>query len=115
MEATAKSTNTAFVGLAIQLGGCKVRDTVMRLGLHRADGGEIPTYAPAYILGATEVSPQGVAHAYTSLANDGKKCPMVAVTKILKGGKEIKLTNPACEQVVKPDPVRATHKFLETT
>ena len=113
MEATAKSTNTAFVGLAIKLGGCKVRDTVMRLGLHRADGGEIPSYAPAYILGATEVSPQGVVHAYTTLANDGKKCPMVAITKIVKNGRELKLNASPCEAVVKPDPVRATHKFLE--
>jgi membrane peptidoglycan carboxypeptidase len=113
MEATAKSTNTAFVGLAQALGGCKVRETVMRLGLHRADGGEIPTYAPAYILGATEVSPQGVVHAYTTLANDGKMCPVIAVTKIVRAGKEIKLNDKACKQVVEADPVRATHKFLE--
>ena len=113
MEATAKSTNTAFVALAQQLGPCKVRDTMMRLGLHKADGTEIGKYAPAFILGASEVSPQGVAQAYSTLANDGKKCPIIAVTKIVQAGKELKLNPSPCEQVVQPDPVRATHKFLE--
>lgn len=113
MQATAKSTNTAFIALAEQLGGCKVRDTVMRLGLHRADGGEIPPYAPAYILGATEVSPQGVAQSYATLAADGKKCPVVAVTKITQGSRNIALPPTKCQQVVDADAVRATHKFLE--
>lgn len=85
----------------------------MRLGLHRADGGEIPPYAPAYVLGATEVSPQGVAQAYATLAADGKKCPVVAITKITQGGKNIALPATKCEQVVDPDAVRATDKFLE--
>ncbi len=113
MQATALSTNTAFVALAQQLGGCKVRDTVMRLGLHRADGGPIPSYAPAYILGATEVSPQGVAGAYSTLASEGKRCPVVAVTRIVRNGKDVALPQAACEQVVDPDVVRATDKFLE--
>jgi membrane peptidoglycan carboxypeptidase len=113
MEATAKSTNTAFVALSQRLGGCKVRDTMIRLGLHRADGTEIGKIPADYILGASSVSPQGVAHAYSTLANDGKKCPMVAVTKIVKAGKELKLKPSKCEEVVKPDAVRATHKFLE--
>jgi membrane peptidoglycan carboxypeptidase len=113
MEATAKSTNTAFVALAQKLGGCKVRDTMIRLGLHQADGSEMGKIPAEYILGADEVSPQGVAQAYSTLANDGKKCPMIAVTKIVKGGKDIKLNPSPCQQVVKPDAVRATHKFLE--
>jgi membrane peptidoglycan carboxypeptidase len=113
MEATAKSTNTAFIALAEQLGGCKVRDTVMRLGLHRADGGEIPPYAPAYVLGATEVSPQGVAQAYATLASDGKKCPVVAITKITQGRRNLPIPATKCQQVVDPDAVRATDKFLE--
>lgn len=42
-EATAKSINTAFVGMAIQLGGdpCKIRDTGWRMGLHQGNGKEI--------------------------------------------------------------------------
>jgi membrane peptidoglycan carboxypeptidase len=113
MEATAKSTNTAFVALAEKLGGCKVRDTMLRLGLHQADGQPVGRYAPQYILGASDDSPQGVAHAYGVLAADGKKCPMVAVTKITQGGKNIALPATKCQQVVEPDAVRATDKFLE--
>lgn len=113
MEATAKSTNTAFIALAEQLGGCKVRSTMLRLGLHQSDGQPVGRYAPQYILGASEVSPQGVAHAYGVLAADGKKCPMVAVTKLVIGGKNIALPKTACQQVADPDVVRATDKFLE--
>ena len=113
MEATALSTNTAFVALVEQLGGCKVRDTMIRLGLHRADGQTIGKYAPQYILGGDDVSPQGVAHAYGVLAAEGKKCPMVAVTKITQGGKNIALPASKCDQVVEPDAARATDKFLE--
>jgi membrane peptidoglycan carboxypeptidase len=112
-EATAKSTNTAFIALAEQLGGCKVRSTMLRLGLHQSDGQPVGRYAPQYILGASDVSPQGVAHAYGVLAADGKKCPMVVVTKITKDGKDIALPKTKCEQVVEPDVVRATDKFLE--
>lgn len=113
MEATALSTNTAFIALAEQLGGCKVRDTMLRLGLHQADGQPVGRYAPQYILGASEVSPQGVAQAYGVLAADGKKCPVVAITKITRGGKNIALPATKCTQVVEPDVVRATDKFLE--
>src|SRR6478609_8393621 len=113
MKATALSTNTAFIALAEQLGGCKVRGTMLRLGLHQSDGQPVGRYAPQYILGASDVSPQGVAHAYGVLAADGKKCPMVVVTKVTKDGKDLALPKTKCEQVVEPDVARATDKFLE--
>ncbi|WP_347352977.1 transglycosylase domain-containing protein [Intrasporangium sp.] len=113
MRATALSTNTAFVALAQKLGGCKVRDTMLKLGLHKANGEPIGKYAPEYILGSDEVSPQGVAHAYATLANDGKKCPMVAVTKLTRDGRNVSLPKTACKQVVSADAVRGTDKFLE--
>ena len=113
MKATALSTNTAFVALAQKLGGCKVRDTMLRLGLHQSDGQPVGKYAPQYILGASDVSPQGVAHAYGVLAASGKKCPMVAITKITQGSKNIALPATPCAQVVDPDVVHATDKFLE--
>jgi len=113
MKATALSTNTAFVALAQQLGGCKVWDTMNRLGLHMANGKPLPKYAPAYILGAAEVSPQGVAQAYATLANDGNRCSMVVVTKVVQGNKTLAEPKTKCEQISKPDYVRGTHKFLE--
>jgi membrane peptidoglycan carboxypeptidase len=113
MKATALSTNTAFVALAQQLGGCKVWDTMNRLGLRQADGNPLPKYAPAYILGAAEVSPQGVAHSYATLAADGKRCSMVVVTKITQGSKTLAAPKTKCEEVAKADAVRGTHKFLE--
>jgi membrane peptidoglycan carboxypeptidase len=90
-----------------------VRDTMTRLGLHQSNGQEIGRYAPQYILGASDVSPQGVAHAYGVLAADGKKCPMVVVTKITKDGKNVALPKSTCDQAVEPDVARATDKFLE--
>ncbi|GAA2500501.1 transglycosylase domain-containing protein [Terrabacter carboxydivorans] len=113
MKATALSTNTAFVALAQQLGGCKVRDTMLRLGLHQSDGQPVGKYAPQYILGASDVSPQGVAQAYGVLAADGKKCSMLAVTKVTQGNKVIADPKSSCTQVVDPDVVHATDKFLQ--
>ncbi|WP_353509614.1 transglycosylase domain-containing protein [Intrasporangium sp.] len=113
MEATAKSTNTAFVALARQLGGCKVRDTMMRLGLHQADGSAMGKIPAEYILGADEVSPQGVAHAYATLAAEGKRCSMVVVTKVTQGSKTLAAPKTKCDQVAKADAVRGTDKFLE--
>ena len=107
MKATALSTNTAFVALAQQLGGCKVRDTMLRLGLHQSDGQPVGKYAPQYILGASDVSPQGVAQAYGVLAADGKKCSMIAVTKVSQGSKVLAEPKTTCTQVVDPDVVHA--------
>ncbi|MEO7753428.1 MAG: transglycosylase domain-containing protein [Terracoccus sp.] len=112
-QATALSTNTAFVALAEQLGGCKVRDTMVRLGLHKADGSPIGKYAPEYILGANEVSPQGVAGAYATLASEGNKCSMVVVTKVTQGSKVLAAPKTKCEQVATADAVRATDTLLE--
>ncbi|WP_139142454.1 transglycosylase domain-containing protein [Humibacillus sp. DSM 29435] len=113
MEATALSTNTAFVGLAQQVGLCKIRDTMNRIGMHRADGSPIPEFPAAIVLGGTEVSPQAIANSYATIASDGKRCPVVAVTKITKAGKDIALPPNKCDQVIEPDVARATDKFLE--
>jgi membrane peptidoglycan carboxypeptidase len=113
MEATALSTNTAFVGLAQQIGICKIRDTMNLMGLHQSNGNDISIDPAAVILGANEVSPQTVANAYATLASDGKKCPVVVITKIVKDGKEIPLPASTCEQVIKPEIAQATDKFLE--
>ncbi len=112
-QATALSTNTAFVGLAQQLGVCKIRDTMIKAGMHRSNGSDIPKDPAAIILGATEVSPQTVANSYATLASDGNRCSMVVVTKVVQGSKVLAQPKSTCKQVAEPDPVRATDKLLE--
>ena len=78
---------------------------MLRLGLHQSDGQPVGKYAPQYILGASDVSPQGVAQAYGVLAADGKKCSMMAVTKVSQGSKVLAEPKTSCTQVVDPDVV----------
>ncbi|MCU1537676.1 MAG: Peptidoglycan glycosyltransferase [Humibacillus sp.] len=113
MEATALSTNTAFVGLAQKIGICKIRDTMNLMGLHQGDGRDISIDPAAIILGANEVSPQTLANAYATLASDGKRCPVLAITKITKDGKDLSLPDTSCKQVIEPEIAQATDKFLE--
>ena len=113
MEATALSTNTAFVGLAQQIGVCKIRDTMNLMGLHQSNGKDISIDPSAIILGANEVSPQTLANAYATLASDGKRCPVLLITKIVKDGKDVALPDTSCKQVIQPEIAQATDKFLE--
>ena len=117
VEATAQSINTAFVGLALQLGGdaCKIRDTEWRMGLHQASGKKIPPYPAAIILGATSVSPMTVASAYQTLANEGVYCPPVPVLSIVKDGKALALPalGSACERRVDAEVARGVTRLLQ--
>ena len=54
-----------------------------------------------------------MAHAYATLAAEGKRCSMVVVTKVTQGSKTLAAPKTKCDQVAKPDAVRGTDKFLE--
>ncbi len=112
MEATALSTNTAFVALVQELGACKVRDTAIRLGMHRANGKDIPASPAAIILGAAETAPQTVANAYAVFASEGKKCDSMPVVSITQRGKVLYTGKPNCTQVISPDIARGVTAFL---
>ena len=112
MQATALSTNTAFVALAQEVGTCNVRDTATRLGLTQANGEPIGHYAPEIILGSDEVAPQSVANAYATLAAGGQRCDMYPVTQVIQNKKVIWQPKPKCEQVADPDAVAAVDQFL---
>ena len=105
-EATARSVNTAFVALAQQLGPCKIRDTEIRLGMHKANGAPIPRNPSDIILGTAEISPMTVANAYGVMAAGGKLCtadPIVSITDA--SGKALAVPAPGaknCKQVVDP-------------
>ncbi|GAA1898004.1 transglycosylase domain-containing protein [Lapillicoccus jejuensis] len=118
-QATAKSVNTAFVALVQQLGACKVRDTEVKLGLHKANGQPIPQNPPAIILGAAEVSPMTVANAYGVMAAGGKLCTASPISSITDAnGKAIKvpqLGKDNCKQVVEPDIAAGVAAIMKAT
>ncbi|MEP7333522.1 MAG: transglycosylase domain-containing protein [Terracoccus sp.] len=111
--ATAKSTNTAFVALAKQIGVCAIRDTMVAFGIHAANGEPLGTYPPQVILGAQEVSPQTMANAYAGLAADGTLCQTYPVTDISVGGESIWAPKPSCTQVADPSAVSQATTYLE--
>ena len=56
-KATSQSINTAFAALTLSLGGCSVRDTMTKMGLHSSDGQPIEGVISAITLGAGTTTP----------------------------------------------------------
>ncbi len=117
-RATAVSVNTAFTTLASQVGTCKIRDTMARMGLNSGDGdayGAGKFNVPAtYVLGADNASPVTVAAAYAGIASGGLYCPPVPVSKITdSSGNDIPLAVPECEQVVEPDVAAGVAELMQ--
>ncbi len=113
MDATAQSTNTAFVQLASQIGVCNIRKTMLAFGMHASDGTPIGTYPPQVILGAQTISPQTLATAYAGIAAGGVLCQPYPVTEVDRGGKPIWQPKPSCERVEPAKPVAQATKYLE--
>ncbi len=114
-QATARSINTAFVGLAIKIGDvCKIQETQHRMGLHQSNGEKIKNWPSAILLGSDSVSPMTVASAYQTLANEGKHCEPVPVSSITKGGQALPMPplGSRCEQRVDPDVARGVTDIL---
>ncbi len=115
-HATALSVNTAFLQLAAMVGVCKERETMKRMGLHTASGGEYgESGMAAVILGADLASPLTVATSYATLAAGGKYCEPVPVTKVTSfDGKTYAVSNGNCKQVVDPVVAYRATKILQT-
>lgn len=113
MTATAKSTNTAFVQLASQIGVCAIHQTMTAFGIHDASGGPLGTYPPQVILGAQTVSPQTMANAYAALATGGVRCATYPVTSVEQGGKVLWAPQPSCTRVADQQAVSSATQFLE--
>lgn len=112
-SATAQSDNGFYVNLAVKLGGCSVRDTMIRLGMHRGDGEEIPKVISSVSLGVAEVAPMTLANAYATIAAGGKYCtptPIVSITTPDRKQVAFKATN--CKQVVDPGVAAGATKLL---
>src|SRR5690606_31202442 len=113
-EATTESINTAFAQLVIDLGGCKVHETMTRMGLHTGDGKPINKQISSVTLGAGTTTPMTIAASYATLAARGKYCeptPILSITN--SNGKEIKIPPTTCKQVVRADIADGVNELLQ--
>ncbi len=102
LEATARSVNSAFVGLEEQISQCTASEMAARLGAERADGNPLTTH-PSFTLGVDEVSPLTMAESVATLAARGNHCEPYPVTEVLDRNGEVLLApEPVCAQVLDP-------------
>lgn len=111
---TAESINTSFAQLTIDLGACKVHETMNRMGLHQGDGKPIDTAIPAVALGAGVVTPMTIASSYATLAARGKYCEPTPIASITtSNGKVIKVPPTPCKQVIRADVADGVNQLLK--
>ncbi|MET9830067.1 transglycosylase domain-containing protein [Streptomyces sp. NPDC006385] len=94
-EATALSVNTYYVQMISDIGICPVTTMAKKMGVERADGGEL-AQAPSIALGTMEMSPLTMAAGYASFASRGMYCTPIAIESITQkaGGKTKSLEVP---------------------
>lgn len=117
-KATASSVNTAFATLASEIGTCKIKKTMARMGLNSGDGDEYgagdKNNPPTYVLGSDDASPLTVASAYATIASGGTYCPPVPVARILdSNGEEIPLKGAKCKRVIDRDVAAGVAELMQ--
>ncbi|MFJ4656359.1 penicillin-binding protein [Nocardia sp. NPDC088792] len=115
-EALATSPNTAFVKLIQAVGVTPTVDMAVRLGLRSytlpgTSGNGNQSLADmvksqnlgSFTLGPLAVNPLELSNVAATLASGGKWCPPTPIKEVLdRNGKQVPLTQQACEQVVDP-------------
>ncbi|ORI18848.1 penicillin-binding protein [Rhodococcus sp. 1163] len=115
-DALAKSPNTAFVKLIESVGVTPTVDMAVRLGLRsyaapNTSGFDERSMADfqkdqnlgSFTLGPTWVNPLELSNVAATLASSGKWCPPTPIDSVFdRKGKQVPVTQQACEQVVEP-------------
>jgi len=115
LQATVNSYNTAYAAMAEQLDQCRIRDTAMALGAHRADGA-VNESNPAAVLGTNTIAPLSMATAIAGLAAGGKSCSPIAIDSIkLRDGSDVAPPKSTCTQAVTPEVAAGVNYALEAT
>jgi penicillin-binding protein 1A len=78
-----ESVNAVYARLAIDIGAQNVANMAYKLGIPKSD--HLPT-TPSVILGAGGVSPLDMTHAYSTIADQGIRHPLLAITKVTPYG-----------------------------
>lgn len=113
-EALWKSDNSVFTDLAMNADGrglaggpAAVVDVAKRLGVSADFGDELH---PSLVLGTEEVSPLDMAHAYATIANEGRRVELSTISRVIgtteQQGKDkvmYKAPAPKEEQVIAPE------------
>ena len=111
--ATAQSVNTAYAAMASKLDLNDIRDVAQRLGVHRADGGEISNFSSSILGTADEIAPLTMATAYAAIAAGGKYCAPIVVDNIVNDdGVALGGQPQDCSQAVEPEVAAAAAKAM---
>ena len=101
-QATAKSMNTAYAAMAQQLDTADIARVAEKLGVHRADGAPLDTFASS-ILGTNEIAPLTMAAAYAGIASGGTYCKPIVIDKIVDDeGADLGGQDAECRQALEP-------------
>lgn len=105
-QATWRSVNTYFIQLIENTGVMPVADMAGRLGMssiHTSGPKAVTPRDAALTLGDFDTSPLQVANVYATLAAGGVRCDPVAVTSIVRDGKEeLPIADADCQQTIDP-------------
>jgi membrane peptidoglycan carboxypeptidase len=101
LSATSASYNTIYVSMAQKLDLCNISKTAEEMGHIRADGNPIMS-DPAMVIGVNETAPVHVAAAYSVISNDGMKCSVKSINKVvdIRSGKILHEEKPNCVKVL---------------
>jgi membrane peptidoglycan carboxypeptidase len=107
---TTASINAFYVALESKVGLCKVVQTAVSMGLHRADGSSLLRSKPgepaadglaSFTLGSVNVSPMSMAAAYATVAARGVYCRPIAISRITDiHGHSLPVQSPGCHRVM---------------
>jgi membrane peptidoglycan carboxypeptidase len=105
------SVNTFFMKLEERVGLCKTVKMAEKLGIKRADGGELDE-VPTFTLGVNEMDPVTVANSYAVFASRGQYCRPMAIGEISDRNKKVTSFKPKCKQVMDEEVADAMSAIL---
>jgi len=110
-QALEQSVNAVYARLSIDIGAFNVADMAYKLGIPRSD--HLPE-VPSVILGSGAVSPLDMTHAYSTIAANGVRRDLLAVTRVQKYSGGVTKFKPDRGKHVIPDGATAeVTKFLD--
>ncbi|MDJ0379632.1 transglycosylase domain-containing protein [Streptomyces sp. G-G2] len=108
--ATDLSVNAVYAQMAVDVGGAKVKETAVALGIPE----DTPNFdtGPAIALGTVQASVLDMTQAYATLADHGRHTPYTFIEKVTKGEDTVALPDRAGRQAVTREAADTTTSML---